>query len=78
MDCTHLTGNQMRLRAVAQLGFHQKPVGFLNIADSDGGSGFYDHLLKFFDTCVDAVSSASAVAWVTSHEPLQLGLSCCP
>ena len=55
------------LRAVAQLGFHQKPVGFLNIADSKDGSGFYDHLLKFFDTCVHAVSSADAVAQVACH-----------
>ncbi len=52
------------LRAVTQLGFHQKPVGFLNIAEGNGGSGFYDHLLKFFDTCVDAVSPANAVALV--------------
>jgi len=58
----------MLLRAVAQLGFHQKPVGFLNIADGKTGSGFYDHLLKFFDTCVDAVSSANAVARVADHD----------
>ena len=46
---------------VAQLGFHQKPVGFLNIQDGNGGGGFYDHLLAFFDTCVDAVSLVDAV-----------------
>lgn len=32
-----------------QLGLSTKAVGFLNAA------GFYDHLMKFFDTCVDAV-----------------------
>lgn len=30
----------------AQLGLHQKPVGFLNV------DGFYDPLLAFFDRCV--------------------------
>ena len=67
----------MLLRAVVQLGFHQKPVGFLNIAEGDSGSGFYDHLLKFFDTCVDAVSAANAVARVTVHDALQLELRFC-
>jgi Possible lysine decarboxylase len=33
-----------------QLGFHQKPVALLNI------SGFYEHLLGFFDHCVTEVS----------------------
>jgi cytokinin riboside 5'-monophosphate phosphoribohydrolase len=31
-----------------QLGYHQKPVGFLNM------NGFYDGLLTFFDHCVTA------------------------
>lgn len=30
-----------------QLGFHQKPVGLLNVA------GYYDHLLRFLDHMVD-------------------------
>ncbi len=32
-----------------QLGFHGKPVALLNI------SGYYDHLLSFFDHCVKEV-----------------------
>lgn len=31
----------------AQLGFHQKPCGLLNV------QGYYDHLLQFLDHCVD-------------------------
>jgi len=30
-----------------QLGYHDKPVGLLNV------DGFYDHLLQFFDACVE-------------------------
>jgi predicted Rossmann-fold nucleotide-binding protein len=36
-----------------QLGFHDKPVGVLNI------DGFYDSLLRFFDGCVEQVRVAS-------------------
>lgn len=35
-----------------QLGYHQKPVAFLNI------DGFYDHLLAFFDHCTTQVCRA--------------------
>ena len=34
-----------------QLGFHTKPIGFLNT------NGFYDHLLRFFDHTVSEVSA---------------------
>lgn len=34
-----------------QLGFHQKPVGILNIC------GFFDHLLKFMDHMLQEVSA---------------------
>jgi hypothetical protein len=32
-----------------QLGYHRKPVGLLNV------HGYFDHLLKFFDNCVEQV-----------------------
>lgn len=32
-----------------QLGYHRKPVGLLNV------NGYFDHLLLYFDNCVDQV-----------------------
>lgn len=51
-----------------QLGFHRKPVGFLN------ASGFYDGLFRFVGRCVDEAfvrrESAEALIVETRPEPL--------
>ena len=65
-----------------QLGLHTKPVGVLNIKDTDG-AGFYDHLLAFADHCVaegfirpasrgiliEAATPAELIDKLAAHKP---------
>lgn len=56
--CTYRYGTMEELLEMVtwqQLGYHAKPVGLLNV------DGYYDHLLAFFDTCVEKVRLHSSV-----------------
>lgn len=46
------------------LGFHQKPVGFLNM------EGFYDSLLQFFNHAVQEVRTPRSQT--LNHKPLNM------
>jgi len=52
----------------AQLGFHQKPCGLLNVA------GYYDHLTAFIDHAVDQeyVKAAHQEALLVADKPAEL------
>jgi hypothetical protein len=52
----------------AQLEFHQKPIGLLNI------NGYYDALLSFFDQAVSAgfIKPAHLELLIVHHDPIEL------
>ena len=56
------------VRTWAQVGFHQKPIGFLNI------NGYYDALLSFFDQAVLAgfLKPKHLELRIVHHDPTQL------